>query len=135
MEDFFQHFSGDLLDRLRGPLRYRVYLQPLVATIFAILSGLRDSRQGNGPFIQAIFSQAGERLELLKCGWRSIWRVFVMAVLIDWAYQYFLVERFSPGAALVTAFILAIIPYVIIRTEVNRIATFFRRRRASKRVE
>ena len=49
-------------------------------------------------------------------------KVFIMAVLIDAVYQYIELSWFYPGEALIVAFILAFIPYLLIRGPVNRIA-------------
>ena len=52
-------------------------------------------------------------------------KVFIMAVLIDAVYQYIQLSWFYPGEALIVAFILAFIPYLLIRGPVNRIARTF----------
>ncbi len=49
-------------------------------------------------------------------------KVFIMAVLIDAVYQYVELAWFYPGEALITAFVLAFVPYLLIRGPVNRIA-------------
>jgi hypothetical protein len=48
-------------------------------------------------------------------------KVFVMAVVIDVVYQYIVFRWFYPGEALFVAFILAFVPYLLIRGPVNRI--------------
>jgi hypothetical protein len=48
--------------------------------------------------------------------------VFLFALVLDGVYQ-FIVQRFIyPGEALLTAFILAILPYLIVRGLVGRFA-------------
>jgi hypothetical protein len=36
----------DLVGRLTGPLTLRLYLQPTMATLFALRDGLKDARTG-----------------------------------------------------------------------------------------
>jgi hypothetical protein len=63
---------------------------------------------------------------MLKEGWKSIGKVFTLAVVLDIVYQ--LIEhrwRVYPGEAILVAIILAIIPYLLVRGPINRI---FRRR-------
>jgi hypothetical protein len=40
---------GDLIDRLTGPMKFRLVLQPVMAAFFAIRSGLEDARAGKPP--------------------------------------------------------------------------------------
>ncbi len=55
-------------------------------------------------------------------GWKHIAKVFILAIVLDAVYQ-FIVRRFVyPGEAIVVAVILAIVPYVIVRGIVERIA-------------
>jgi hypothetical protein len=45
-----------------------------------------------------------------------------MAVLIDAVYQYIQLSWFYPGEALIVAFVLAFLPYLLIRGPINRLA-------------
>ena len=56
-------------------------------------------------------------------------RIFILAIVIDAIYQYIVRRWFYPVEALITAFILAFVPYLLIRGPVNRIARARRRRR------
>ena len=44
------------------------------------------------------------------------------AIVIDVVYQFIVFRWFYPGEALVVAFVLAIVPYLLVRGPVNRIA-------------
>lgn len=49
-------------------------------------------------------------------------KVFIIAFVIDAIYQYIVLRWFYPGEALIVAFVLAVVPYVLIRGPVNRLA-------------
>jgi len=54
-------------------------------------------------------------------------KIFVIAVVIDLFEQFIVLRWFYPGEAILVAFILAFIPYLLIRGPVNRIARGKRR--------
>jgi hypothetical protein len=122
MEELFTRFWENLIGRVGGPMTFRLILQPIMATIFAIRSGLRDAREGKPPYFWALFTHPAERRQLLRDGWKSVGRIFILAIIIDAIYQFIVFRWFYPGEALIVAFVLAIVPYVLIRGPVNRIA-------------
>lgn len=107
-------------------MRIRLVLQPLVAAIFAIRSGLRDAREGRSPYLWALLAHAPRRGELLRQGWRDVGRVLVIAVAVDLVYQWLALRAFHPDEAVAVAALLAIVPYLVFRGPVNRL---FRDRR------
>ena len=122
MDEFFSWLSNQLVGRLDGPLKFRLILQPSVAVFFAIRDGLSDSRRGNVPYFWAIFTEPSRRMDLIREGWRSVAKVFFFATIMDLVYQYLVLGWIYPLAALSMAFLLAFIPYLLIRGPVNRIA-------------
>lgn len=122
MEDHLMRMVNNLIDRVSGPMTFRLVLQPLMATIFAVRDGLKDAREGRPPYFWTIFSQPDQRRELLREGWKSAGRIFILAIIIDAVYQYIELRWFYPGEALLVAVILAFIPYLILRGPVTRIA-------------
>jgi hypothetical protein len=117
----------NLGERVTGPMKIRLFLQPLMAAFFAIRSGLADARMGGAPFGWALVREASRRRLLLRQGWNDIRRVFVIAILMDVVYQVVVARWVYPGEALAVAAIMAFIPYVVLRGIVTRMA---RRRRA-----
>lgn len=121
MDDIWLRFVENLNDRVSGPMKFRALLQPLIACYFAIRSGLADARAGKPPYFWALFTQPAHRTEMLRDGWKSIGKVFLVALVLDVVYQI-IVQRFVyPGEALWVAFVLAIVPYLIVRGLVNRL--------------
>lgn len=121
MEDLLARIIRNLLGRMDGPLHLRLILQPTVATIFAIRDGWKDGRQGRPAYFWALFASTGLRVEMLRDGWRSVSKVFILACILDTVYQIIVQRWVFPGEVLLVAFILAFIPYLLIRGPVNRI--------------
>ena len=122
MEEHFVRFCEHLIARVSGPLHFRLILQPLMATIFAVRGGLKDAREGKPPYFSALFSDPLQRQELLKEGWKAVGKVFVIAIIIDAAFQIIVLRWFYPLEAMIVAVVLAFFPYLIFRGLVNRIA-------------
>ncbi len=122
MDDTWMRIVDNLSARVTGPMKFRLVLQPVMASIFAIMSGLKDARAGNPPYFWALLTEPAHRADMLKDGWKSVGKVYVLAIVLDVVYQI-IVQRFVyPGEALIVAFILAIAPYLILRGLVTRIA-------------
>ena len=127
MDELFNWVWDHLVGRIDGPLKFRLLLQPTMAFFFAIRDGLKDAREGRVPYFWAIFTEPGRRRELLIDGWKSVAKVFCLAALMDLIYQYLILGWIYPLAALFVAFMLAFVPYLLIRGPVNRIARLYRR--------
>ncbi len=122
MEDVFARFFDNLVDRLNGPMKFRLVLQPAMAVILGVRGGIRDSRGGKPPYFWALFTDLGHRAEMLKDGWKSIGRVFVFGIVMDVIYQLIVFRWVYPMEALFIALLLALVPYLLIRGPVNRVA-------------
>jgi hypothetical protein len=127
MEEILHRFVENLFGRLDGPLHFRIILQPLMAIIFAIVDGVRDARLGRPAYLWGVILNPEHRKRLLKEGWKHAGRIFIFAVVLDLGYQLYVQHAFYPGETLVVAFLLAIVPYVVVRGPVNRIARLFRK--------
>ena len=123
MEEMWMRFVENLADRVTGPMKFRLLLQPVMAVIFAVLSGLKDARSGKPPYFWALVTDPSHRGEMFRDGWKSVGKVFVLALALDVVYQI-IVQRFVyPGEAIVVAFALAILPYLLVRGLVTRLAS------------
>ncbi len=111
-----------LLARVTGPMKFRLVLQPCMAAFFAIRSGLADAKTGKSPYFWTMVSDPAERAELIKDGWKSVGKVFILAIVLDVIYQVIELHFVYVGEAIIVAVILAILPYLILRGIVTRIA-------------
>jgi hypothetical protein len=121
MDDIWSRFAEHMIDRVSGPMKFRLILQPLMAAIFAIRSGLTDAKAGRPPYFWTIATDSAARAELIKDGWKSIGKVFMVALVLDVVYQIAELHFVYPGEAAIVAFVLAIIPYLILRGFVTRL--------------
>ena len=103
-------------------MKFRLVLQPIMASFFAIQAGLHDARVGNPPYFWSLFTDSAHRAAMLKDGWKSVGKVFVLALVLDVVYQIIEMRFVYPGEALITAVILAIVPYLALRGLVTRFA-------------
>lgn len=122
MDGVWVRFSTQLLARVSGPMKFRLVLQPAMATFFAVRSGLADARAGKPPYFWGLLSHPGQRVEMIKDGWKSVGRVFLLALVLDAVYQLIVLRFIYPGEMISVAIILAIVPYLIVRGLVTRIA-------------
>jgi len=105
---------------------FRLVMQPAVAAIFAIRAAINDAREGNPGYFWAVITKKDQRRDLIKEGWASVAKVFVMAMAIDAIYQYIVQKWIYPVEVLIVAFILAVVPYVLIRGPINRLITRYK---------
>jgi hypothetical protein len=122
VEDFLLRSIDQLFGRTEGPLHSRFVLQPLVAALIGVHAGLRDARLNRPPYLWAVLKSSGERLAALQSGWKDIGKVFVMAFLLDAVYQIVALGHLYVRQALIIAVALAIVPYVMVRGPVARLA-------------
>jgi hypothetical protein len=122
MGEILQRVWDNLIGRTSGPINFRLLIQPSVATFFAIRSGLADARNGRPAFLWGVLFKSGEREELLNQGWKDIGKLFIIAMVLDAIYQLIVHRGAYVGEMLVTATVLAIVPYILVRGPVNRIA-------------
>ena len=130
MGSFFSHFWADFISRFDGPLHFRLFVQPMMAILFAVRDGHRDAREGRSAYLWSLTTDPGERFYLLHTAWKGISKVFVIAFALDVVYQFLEWHGLKPGQALMTAAVLAVIPYAILRGPVNRVIQMTRTRRS-----
>ncbi len=122
MDDPFGWVWQEIAARPTGPMAFRFYLQPAMATIFAVRDGIKDAKAGRPPFFWALFNRPEQRSELLRSGWRSEGKVFLLALALDVIYQLTVLKHFRPFEGLFVAVVLAIVPYVLLRGIIGRLS-------------
>lgn len=124
----FQRIWDDLMSRPGGSLALRFVLQPTMSTILAIRDGIKDARTGRTPYFWTMFTDHAQSRERLSEGVAATGKIILLAMLLDAIYQYIELGTFYPVEALITAIVLAFIPYFAIRGPVGRIARWRRAR-------
>jgi hypothetical protein len=123
MEALLTRLVTDLIGRLTGPLTFRLFIQPAMAMFFAYRDGLADAREGRPPhFWRMVTGPPEARRRRARETVRAVLKVFIMAVVVDCVYQWLVFKWVYPFEAMVTAVILAIVPYAVLRGVVNRVA-------------
>jgi hypothetical protein len=111
-----------IVARLDGPLHFRFIGQPLMASIFAVMDGVKDAKLGNPPYFWTLIVSSGHRRALVKDGWKSVFKIFFFAMLLEAIYQLKVDHHLEfRGYALIAAFVLAILPYLMLRGPINRL--------------
>jgi hypothetical protein len=121
MDEIFARMWDDLTGRVTGPMKFRLILQPVMAIIFATRAAMKDAREGQSPFLWAMFANPAERQRLLQSGWKDVGKVFIIAILIDAVYQVIALRWLYPAELVIVALLLAIVPYLLVRGPLNRI--------------
>jgi hypothetical protein len=129
MHDMISRIAENMVSRVTGPMKFRLVLQPLMATFFAVRDGLKDAHNGRPPYFWSMLIDKSHRGEIMRNGWKSVGKVFILALVLDVIYQLIEIHFVYPGEALIVAFLLAIVPYLILRGIVTRVATWIATRR------
>ena len=130
MGNFLSTFVTDFIGRFDGPLHFRLFVQPLMAILFAVRDGTRDAREARNACLWALLTDPGQRRYLLESGWKGIAKVFVLAFALDVVYQFIQWHGLKLVQATLTATILAVIPYAVLRGPVNRLVSMSQTRRS-----
>jgi hypothetical protein len=130
MEDIWQRIVENLFGRLDGPLHFRFIFQPLMAVFFAIKDGLKDAKRNKPPFTWALLTDPKHRRERLKDLWRHVGKIFIVAIILDLVYQLRVLHRIWPAEMIIVAFVLAVVPYLLLRGTINRMRRLFAKKTA-----
>jgi hypothetical protein len=66
-------------------------------------------------------SNPAYRREFFRQGWKDIDQVVILSVTLDTIYQLIVHRGVYLGELVIVAFVLAIVPYVLVRGPVNRV--------------
>lgn len=121
MGSFLSTYWSDFVGRFDGPLHFRLIVQPLMAVLLAARDGTRDAREGRSAYLWGLITNPAQRRYLLESGWKSIVKVFALAFTLDVVYQLMEWHGLKFLQAIMTAAILAVLPYALLRGLVNRV--------------
>jgi hypothetical protein len=128
--EFLAHSVEQLIARADGPLHFRLFVMPTVVTVLAILADRRDAREGRPAPLGAFFRDPVERRRLFRSALKDVGRVFIVAVVLDTAYQLWVFRWVYPGQVLIVAIACAIVPYVLVRGPIIRLLRLLFRKRS-----
>jgi hypothetical protein len=121
----FERIWQNLLDRPSGPKAFRFVLQPIMATIAALVDGVKDARTGRNPYLWAILTDPTKRGGRLHEGLISTARVILLGLCMDLIYQFIVFDTFHPAEAVIIAGLLAFLPYLLLRGPITRVARWW----------
>ena len=122
MDETLNRIGANLIERVSGPMSFRLVMQPLMAIYFATRDGVRDAREGHPAYFWSLVHDPSHRRQRMREGWTSIGKLFVLALALDAVYQFIVLRWFYPGEAIIVATCLAVVPYALIRGLVNRLS-------------
>ena len=93
-----------------------------MAIIFAVIDGLKDAKAGKPAYFWTLLFTPEYRKRLVKNGWKRVGKIFIVASILDVVYQLTVHSTVYPGETLTMAFALAIVPYLVLRGPINRLA-------------
>lgn len=130
----FERIWQNLLDRPSGPKAFRFVLQPIMATIAALVDGVKDARTGRNPYLWAILTDPTKRGSRLHEGLIATARVILLGLCMDLIYQFIVFDTFHPAEAVIIAGLLAFLPYLLLRGPITRVARWWLCRRSANEI-
>jgi uncharacterized membrane protein YidH (DUF202 family) len=115
----------DLSGRADGPLSFRFILQPVMAAVAAFHDGYWDARAGRSPFLWTLLMRPADRVGRMREALIATARIILLGFGMDALYQAWVLKTFYPGEMLAIAFLLALLPYVLLRGAAMHIATWW----------
>lgn len=122
----------NLLDRQSGPMAFRIFLQPIMSSIAALVDGVKDARTGRNPYLWTVLTNPLKRSSRLHEGLVSTARIILLGLGMDLIYQYLVFDTFHPAEAVIIAGLLCFLPYLLLRGPITRIARWWLDRRSGK---
>jgi hypothetical protein len=116
---------NNFLARPDGAMHIRFFIQPALASLIAIHAGWKDASVGRPPFLWGAFMNIGYQRKFFHQGWKDLRIALAIGTTIDIIYQLLTVQWIYPLELIFTVTLLVIVPYMLLRDPVNRIARMF----------
>jgi len=130
----FERIWQNLLERPGGPMTFRFILQPIMATIAALVDGVKDARNGRDPYFWTLLTNPAKRGTRLHEGLIATARVILLGLCMDLIYQFIVFDTFHPAEAVIIAGLLAFVPYLLLRGPITRVAHWRLGRRSANEI-
>ena len=125
MTDMIARGWDNFLARPSGMLNLRFIIQPALASFLALRAGLKDAREGRSAFLWAAINKPEHRRELLHGGFKQLRVPLLVGTAFDLIYQIATHRWVYPLELIFTVTLLVLVPYLLLRGPVNRIARRF----------
>lgn len=132
--DLAFRFWDEILSRPAGPLAFRFILQPVMSSLLAIRDGYRDAHLGRTPYFWTILHDPLHRADRLREGLKAVTRVIALGVVMDVAYQIFVLKGFRPLELVAIVAVLCFVPYLLVRGPAERIVHHWMQRRPNTQI-
>ncbi len=116
---------GESRRPLGRPNEFRLLMQPAVAIFFAVRAGIRDARENKPTFLRCALSNPSSWRARMRLSWKDVGTVFIVAAILDAIYQIVVHSGIFAVELLITATLLALVPYMVMRDLVSRVARWF----------
>jgi hypothetical protein len=127
----FVRVWDNMLARPGWSLTFRFLLQPIMSCAVAARDGVKDARAGRPPFLWSALTDRETGSGWLREAIAATGKIFLLAVALDAVDQYIILTAVHPIEALIVAFSLAVIPYILLRGPAGRIAEWWMTRGAA----
>ncbi|MDZ7653960.1 MAG: hypothetical protein U5L03_16080 [Burkholderiaceae bacterium] len=124
---FSRQFLDEIPQRLAGPGRLRLVLQPLIAIVLGWRAGQGDARAGRPAYLWGLIFGGTDRMQQLRSGLSDIRNLLAAGIVLDAVAQLLIYRQVHPGAALVVGPVLIGLPYALARAMTCRGARFMQR--------
>jgi hypothetical protein len=128
MDELLTRFWSDLIGRWSGPFAFRFILQPVMAAFYAYRDGRKDAAAGRTPYVELFVAEPSRRRALLRQTWKAVGRVAILGTVMDALYQVIVLRWIYPLQLVVTVFVLAVLPYLLLRGIFTRLLRTAQRR-------
>ena len=123
--DGLRRIWQNLLDRPTGPMTFRFFLQPIMASIAAWRDGVKDARAGRSPYFWTMLTHPAKLGGRLHEGLVATSRIILLGLVMDVIYQLMVFGNLHPGEAGIIAILLAFVPYLLLRGPATRVAAWW----------
>ncbi len=125
LSDTLSLFWREIAERPDGPFAFRFYLQPVMSALLALRDGIKDAKGGTPPYFWSIVNDAERRNTSLMEGLKATARVIGLGFLMDFAYQYFVLAKFTPVETVFIVLLLCFVPYLLLRGPFGRLTRWW----------
>jgi hypothetical protein len=124
MEEILARGWDHFVERSGGTMSLRFFIQPTISGFLGVRAGLKDAREGRPAFFWSLIKERGLRQKRIGQVSKDVRNVLILASILDITYQLIEFRAVYFLELVFTSLVLAVIPYLLIRGPINRIASW-----------